>query len=669
MKPLHESEARIRAFADAVPAMLWETDPTGRCTFLSREWYSFTGQTEAEALGLGWTTATHPDDQGEAARIFLTANTNREEFRIEYRLRGVSGRYRWALDVGRPRFTDTGEYLGMVGAVIDIDERKQAEEALKASEVQRQLALDAAEVGMWHVDLASGVIHSDARFLAIFGRAVADYDELFAVIHPDDLLAVNEAIAAATRPVDPAPYAIEYRVIQPDGSHRWIAAKGRSHIDDGSSPMGAVSFDGTVADITDRKHAEEERERLVGRLQEQDQRKNEFLATLAHELRNPLAPIRNGLQIMRLGTGDAQSLERVREMMERQLAHMVHLIDDLLDLSRISRGKIELRKERIDLAQAIAQAVEANRPAIAKCDQELLVDLPPDGIIVDGDLTRLAQVFSNLLNNASKFTGRGGRIELTVQRVEEEAIVAVRDNGIGISEHMLPLVFDMFSQAESNLERSHSGLGIGLSIVERLVEMHGGTVAAGSDGLGAGSEFVVRLPVASAMAEAGATDPHEPIRNTGRKRILVADDNRDAADSLAMMLTMTGNHTVTAYDGLDALDVAVTFKPDLVLLDIGMPQLNGYEVCRRLRQEAWTSRTVIVALTGWGQEEDKRRSLEAGFDAHLVKPVLPGAIETLVAHTASQDTGAVTPAAHAVASIHSNHSSGEVHHPVESRSG
>ncbi|MGE5864271.1 MAG: PAS domain-containing protein, partial [Rhizobacter sp.] len=217
MNPLHESEARIRAFADAVPAMLWETDPTGRCTFLSREWYSFTGQTEAEALGLGWTSATHPDDQAEAARIFLRANTSREEFRLEYRLHGARGEYRWALDVGRPRFTATGEYLGMVGAVIDIDERKQAEEAFTASEVRRQLALEAAEVGMWHVDLATGAIQSDARFRTIFGAAVADYPELFAIIHPDDVPAVQEAIAAATRPDDPAPYAIEYRIVQPDG--------------------------------------------------------------------------------------------------------------------------------------------------------------------------------------------------------------------------------------------------------------------------------------------------------------------------------------------------------------------------------------------------------------------------------------------------------------------
>jgi PAS domain S-box-containing protein len=637
MNPLHESEARIRAFADAVPAMLWETDPTGRCTFLSREWYSFTGQTEAQALGLGWTHATHPDDQAEAGRIFLRANTSREEFRLEYRLRGAGGEYRWALDVGRPRFTATGEYLGMVGAVIDIDERKQAEEALTASEVRRQLALEAAEVGMWHVDLATGAIQSDARFRTIFGAAVANYAELFAIIHPDDLPAVREAISAATRPDNPSPYAIEYRVVHPDGSLRWIVAKGRSHIDGSGALKRAASFDGTVADITDRKNAEEERERLVGRLQEQDQRKNEFLATLAHELRNPLAPIRNGLQIMRLGTGDPQSIERVREMMERQLAHMVHLIEDLLDLSRISRGKIELRRERVDLAHAIAQAVEANRPAISKCDQELLVDLFPGRIIVDGDLTRLAQVFSNLLNNASKFTGRGGRIELTVQHVEDEAIVSVRDNGIGMSEHMLPLVFDMFSQAESNLERSHGGLGIGLSIVKRLVEMHGGAVEARSEGLGSGSEFVVHIPVASGMVAPVATEHEEPMLDTGRKRILVVDDNRDAADSLAMMLTMTGNHTLTAYDGLEALDVAAKFKPDLVLLDIGMPKVNGYEVCRRLRQDAGTRGTVIVALTGWGQEEDKRRSLEAGFDAHLVKPVMPGAIDALVAHTSVAD--------------------------------
>ena len=392
-----------------------------------------------------------------------------------------------------------------------------------------------------------------------------------------------------------------------------------------------VEWFGMASDVSARKEAQEERERLVVHLREEDQRKDEFLATLAHELRNPLAPIRNGLQIMRLMQGDADATERVRSMMERQLGQMVHLIDDLLDLSRISHGKIDLRKERIELAKTIQQAIDTSRPSIAQADHELLIKFPPGPIYVDADLTRLVQVFSNLLNNAAKFTERGGRIRLTMQQLGTEAVVSIQDNGIGIPTEMLPHVFEMFTQVDGNLERSKGGLGIGLSIVKRLVEMHGGSIEARSDGLDRGSEFVMRLPVALSFAGDEPTDQPDPAYPTTRRRILVVDDNLDAAESLAMLLTITGNETLTAHDGLEALDVAAAFRPDVMFLDIGMPKLNGYEVGRRIRQQAWGKDIVLIALTGWGQEEDKRRSLEAGLDFHLVKPVLPAALEKLLA--------------------------------------
>jgi len=526
----------------------------------------------------------------------------------------------------------SGNVSGYATVTRDLTERRRAEELLRASEERRRLALDAAELGTWHVEPATRATKTDARYRAIFGTTEdwTDYFQAFAVIHPDDLPAVKEAVATATRPEDPTPFAIEYRIVHPDGSLRWVLANGRSSFEGLGSTRRAVSFDGTVADITDRKRGEEEREQLVAHLREQDQRKDEFLATLAHELRNPLAPIRNGLQIMRLAKGDPEATEQVRSMMERQLGQMVHLIDDLLDLSRISRGKIELRKERIELAKAIQQAIEASQPAIKKADHELSIELPPGPIHVDADLTRLTQVFSNLLNNAAKYTERGGRIRLTVQHLGTEAVVSVQDNGIGIPSDMLAHVFEMFTQVDRHLERSQGGLGVGLSIVQRLVQMHGGSVEARSDGHGRGSEFVVRLPVALSSVGDERSSQADPAYPTARRRILVVDDNVDAAESLAMMLTMTGNETLTAHDGLEALDVAAAFRPDVMLLDIGMPKLNGYEVCRRLRKESWGKDMVVIALTGWGQEEDKRRSLEARIDAHLVKPVLPGALEELL---------------------------------------
>jgi signal transduction histidine kinase len=364
-----------------------------------------------------------------------------------------------------------------------------------------------------------------------------------------------------------------------------------------------------------------------------DRRKDEFLAILAHELRNPLAPIRNGLQVMKLASNDGSVVEQARVMMERQLGHMARLIDDLMDVSRISRGKVELRRGRVELARVVQQAVETSRPLIEQMGHELTLDVPPAPIFVNGDLTRLAQVFANLLNNAAKYTERGGRITLRVERQGSDAVLSVRDTGVGIPAHMLPRVFEMFTQVDQSLERSQGGLGIGLSLVKGLVEMHGGRVEARSDGHGTGSEFVVRLPVvlSPAARQPGDEADRAPAAAKARRRILVADDNRDSAGSLALLLRYMGNDTQTAHDGLEALDVAAAFRPDVILLDIGMPKLNGYETARRIRQQPWGRHVVLVAQTGWGQEDDKRLSREAGFDFHMVKPVDPAELESVLA--------------------------------------
>ncbi|MBC7600943.1 MAG: PAS domain S-box protein, partial [Polaromonas sp.] len=425
------------------------------------------------------------------------------------------------------RLRDTsGNLSGYATVTRDLTERNRAETQLRASEERRRLALDAAELGTWHVEPATRATKTDARYRAIFGTTEewTDYLQAVAVIHPDDQPAVLEAVAAATRLENPVPYAIEFRIVHPDGSLRWVLANGRASFEGAGPTRRVVSFDGTVADITDRKRGEEEREQLVARLQEQDQRKDEFLAMLAHELRNPLAPIRNGLKIMRLAPGNADATERIRSMMERQVGQMVHLIDDLLDLSRISRGKIELRKERIELASAVEQAIEAIRPSIDMAEHELFLKMPSKPIYVDADLTRLTQVFSNLLNNAVKFTERGGRLRLAVQLMGAEVVVSVTDNGIGIPAHMLQHVFEMFTQVNGNPARSQGGLGIGLSIVQRLVQMHGGSVEARSGGPGSGSEFIVRLPVALALGNEPA-DKANPDGPKERLRIPVADDN------------------------------------------------------------------------------------------------------------------------------------------------
>lgn len=363
-----------------------------------------------------------------------------------------------------------------------------------------------------------------------------------------------------------------------------------------------------------------------------DRKKDDFIALLAHELRNPLAPIRNGLQVLRL-TQDEKVRDSSQTMMDRQLGHMVRLIDDLLDISRISRNKMELRRTRILLSDVISSAVETARPPIDAAKHELTVSLPPEAIYLDADLTRLAQVFSNLLTNSAKYTDPGGRIWMEATVEGNTVVVAVRDTGIGIPDASLATIFDMFSQVDRSIERSTGGLGIGLALVKGLVEMHGGTVTVQSDGDGGGTEFFVRLPI---EAIGTAPLPHEPDSDARpvaglKHRVLVVDDNRDSAESMATMLRLLGSESAKAYDGLEAVEIAETLRPEVILMDIGMPRLNGLEATRRIRQQPWGQEMVVIALTGWGQEGDRERSKEAGCDGHLVKPVSRPELERLLA--------------------------------------
>ena len=413
-------------------------------------------------------------------------------------------------------------------------------------------------------------------------------------------------------------------------SERWFDVSAFRLGGDGSQRV-AILFN----DISARKQGEEERERLVGQLRDADRHKDEFLATLAHELRNPLAPIRNGLQIMKLPHVDAGTVEKSRSMMERQVEQMTRLIDDLMDVSRINQGKLQLQKTRMPLADAVRNAVDTSRPLIDVQGHELVVDMPPQPIYVDGDLTRLSQVFANLLNNSAKYTDRGGRIRLAVERQGSDAVVSIADNGAGIPADMLVRVFDMFAQIDGSLEKSQGGLGIGLNIVKRLVEMHDGSITAESGGPGMGSTFNVRLPVALSVTEKRPDDQStdEKATPTPRRRILVVDDNRDGASSLEMLLEIMGHETQTAHDGLEAVAMSEAFKPDVILMDIGMPKLNGYDACRRIREQPWAEGIVLVAMTGWGQEEDRQKSKDSGFNGHLVKPVEHVALMKLLANS------------------------------------
>ncbi len=356
-------------------------------------------------------------------------------------------------------------------------------------------------------------------------------------------------------------------------------------------------------------------------LKEADSRKDEFLATLAHELRNPLAPIRNGLQILRMAP-EGPRAEDVRGMMDRQLTHMVRLIDDLLDVSRVSRGRIDLRRVRMSLQAAVNSALETSRPLIEGNEHRLVLDIPEAPLWVDGDLTRLAQVVSNLLNNAAKYTPAGGEIRLTVREQNGHADIEVADNGVGIEADMLPRVFDLFAQADRHLDRSQGGLGIGLALVSKLVEMHGGTSRAVSDGPGKGSTFTISLPLIDEQGEAlGEALQKAQAKTAAPMKVLIVDDNVDSAQTSLWMLDLMGHKGTVAHEGVRALEIAQDLNPDVVLLDIGMPGMDGYEVCRQLRQMPEMKNKTVIAQTGWGQESDRQKAFAAGFDHHITKPV------------------------------------------------
>ena len=416
-------------------------------------------------------------------------------------------------------------------------------------------------------------------------------------------------------------FAAERRFVRRDGETIWVKLSVSSAKEAQAHGVSAVAV---IEDITERKHAEED-------LREADRRKDEFLATLAHELRNPLAPIRNSLHIFRMAGIQDPTVSRVCDMMERQVAHMVRMVDDLLEVSRISRGKIELRKERTELASVLRTAVDTSMPLIENGKHKLHIEMPEEPLAMDADPVRLAQVFANLLNNSAKYTREGGNISMTVTAENGMAVVCVKDDGEGIPPQMLKRVFNMFTQVNTGA-RAQGGLGIGLTLARTLVHLHGGTIEAFSEGQGKGCEFVVRLPLAQAEHEAKA-EPAQPVAEPQPlrlRRVLVVDDNEDAADSLGMLLQFLGAEVMVVHDGKSALAALKTFRPAVILLDLGMPEMNGLEVARRVREDPEHKGMTLVALTGWGQREDRRRTHEAGFDYHLVKPADVSTLQSIL---------------------------------------
>ncbi|WP_088256676.1 PAS domain-containing protein [Fimbriiglobus ruber] len=605
----------------------------------------------------------HPDDRDRVVALVTQVIEDGSHYEADYRVVQPDGSWRWVNARGQVERDEAGRALRFPGVVIDVTERKHAEADLRKQTERMRLLWEAAAVLLtteepdammrglfakvaphFGLDTYFNFMVDDAqealRLESCFGIPAQTVDSIRRLEFGQ---AVCGAVAMSREPITAAH-------IQQSDDPRVQLVKGfgiRSYTCNpllaGNHLLGTLSFASRTRDAFD-PDAEEflrticryvtvayERLRLVRELRDSDRKKDDFIALLAHELRNPLAPIRNGLQVVRLSE-DRGVRERSQAMMARQLTHMVRLIDDLLDVSRISRNKMELRRGRIPLADVISSAVETARPAVDEAEHKLAVSLPAHPVFLNADLTRLSQVFSNLLTNSAKYTQRGGEIWLSAQTSEGVIIVSVRDNGIGIPRESLPHIFDMFSQVDRSIERSTGGLGIGLALVKGLVEMHDGTVTARSEGPGLGSEFIVTLPVHGAKLEAAVPEVEgSPPAAVVKRRILVVDDNSDGAESLAMMLDLIGNEVAKAHDGIEAVDRAERFRPEIILMDVGMPQLNGLDATKRIREQPWGRGVIIIALTGWGQESDRERTREAGCDGHLVKPVSLPDLERLLA--------------------------------------
>jgi PAS domain S-box-containing protein len=615
---LRDSERKFKTLTSHAPVGIFQTDAVGNCLFVNERWCEIAGISLDAALGQGWAAALHAEDRDRIRRQWYEAAEREREFVGEYRFQTPDGNVTWVSGGAMALYDAKGQTVGYIGTVTDITERKLIEEALREQKENLETLLDTVPIGVY--------IAHDPLCRRITGNRAAT-----------ELLRLSrDANLSKSAPPDERP--THYRVtkfgreIPPDELPFQRAARGEvvraeevdHEFDDGTiihtlisaqplydatgRPRGAV---GSVLDITEIKNAE-------AALRHADRRKDEFLATLAHELRNPLAPIQNALEMMKLTAEDGELAVGARQIMQRQLVHLVRLVDDLLDVSRITRDKLELRLTTVELSSIVHQAIEACRPLIDELHHDLTVNLPMQPIYLNADAVRLTQMFANLVNNASKYSEPHSRLSITAQRHGTNVNVTVKDNGIGIAPEMLPKVFDMFEQVDQS-SNSKGGLGIGLTLVRRLVEMHGGSVAAHSEGIGYGSEFAVSLPILEEMPEL-STEPAAP-RTLAGYRILVVDDNVDAAKSLSLLLKKTGNDVCTAHDGVEAVAAAERFRPDILLLDIGLPKMNGYDVCREIRQQPWGGDMILVALTGWGQETDRRRSAEAGFDGHLVKPV------------------------------------------------
>jgi PAS domain S-box-containing protein len=631
---LRESQQRLREGLSAARMTVWKWDvDTDHVTLFENgdELFGLTGETCQDPWSL-----VHADDREKLTYLKKMALATQERSVVVRVLRPVDHTYVWlqlraTLEVG-----EEGTLSTLRGIALDVTTEIQAE-ALAAEQERKRaaadantleisarltLAVDAAGLGIFHCPAPLKKIYWNdtcKRHFFLPEDADVDFDLFYSLLHPEDRERTRQAIETAV--FQKESYDIEYRTVAPDGRTRWIRAKGLAYYDDNGQP---VRFDGITIDIQQQKEAE-------AALTLANRQKDEFLAMLAHELRNPLAPISAASSVLALPELDRDRIIRTSAIISRQVKHMSELLDDLLDVSRVTRGTVDLDKKIVDLKAVLSAAAEQVLPLIKQKGHRLTTHVPPERIYVSGDEKRLVQVFANLLANAARYTPNGGIVDVLLSSFDQQVQVEIRDNGIGMPAELLVRAFDLFVQGERTLDRRQGGLGIGLSLVKSLVELHGGTVAASSDGPGQGSAFTIRLALLTEITDPMANATAAPAASGSRLKLMVVDDNEDGAKSLTMYLEAQGHTVIAETDPLKALRTSVDFRPEVFILDIGMPGMDGYELVRQLRARPHAKTSRMVAISGYGQEQDVVAAKQAGFDQHFVKPIDIGALASWLA--------------------------------------